>query len=228
MKKITMTAKPNQSIDKMERLFDECFAHYEEAGRRGSTGYHGSEFEKLAEQALQAKGIQTAYSKDANHVDLIIYVVGKDGKKHRLAIEVKTGSGIVYQQKAVLDDHISNYDESYVLPKANLIAYNADPKACKSEADVLKYTLILSRQQFVDFVIENSGARKQCFTTAFKLGVNSSSVRKTNKERKDSGEDTIYTDCITLQSTYNKNRVQAIKKNTKYMTLGEFLSQIGR
>lgn len=228
MKKITMTAKADQSIDRMERLFDECFDHYEQAGRRGSTGYHGSEFEKLAEQALQAKGIQSAYSKDANHTDLTIYVTGKDGKKHRFAIEVKTGSGIVFQQKAKLGDSIANYDESYILPKANLIAYNADPKACKTEADVLKYTLILSRKQFVEFAIENSGARKQSFTTAFKLGVNSSSVRKTNKERRDRGEATIYTDCITLQTTYNTNRIRAIKENTKYMTLGEFLKQIGR
>lgn len=220
MKRFELLEKARQ--ESREKIFDAGFTHYEKAGERGSTGYHGAQFELYACDAMAKYGIKTSYVKKAGCADFTMTV-----DKHDYAIEIKSGSGIVGQKPVQAGDSIGNYSEADILPGADFVVYAAKPKEFEDMEELLDYSLVFTREEFISWAIENAGSRKHGFSTAFKLGVNNSALRAENKALKAMGEKT-YSDCICLQASYLDQREQAIKENYEYCTLREFLQNYGR
>lgn len=221
----------------LDRLMAETVAHYSKAGQpvldadgnflhRGSTGCDNSVYEVICRHLFNSCGLRKGdnFARKAEQDDVTVYLNGK-----RFRIEIKSGSDcIVGMIPAMLGDHISRHTVDEILPKADLVCFAARVHDFEDLDDLLDESLVMTREEFIQFCITYSGTRKQAFETAFKLGVNGTSLRKDNKDRKAAGQEGRWTNCIVLQPAYAERRAQAITDNFEYMTLRAWLEENGR
>lgn len=172
-------AKAHQSQTKLNDLMVKAYEKYANAG----TGSDGDHFEIAVGQLASACGIKTEYIKAPGRVDLIVYLVGADGKKHRYCIEIKSGSGIVAQLKPRLGlRNISEFTEDVILPGVDLVIYAAKPGKFGTLDDLLDSTVVLTRREFIDMVSSAGGKRKSGFETCFSVQCNNETLVKKNAE----------------------------------------------
>lgn len=221
----------------LDRLMAETVAHYSKAGQpvldadgnflhRGSTGCDNSTYEVICRHLFNKNGLRKGdnFARKAEQDDVVVYVGG-----HRMVVEIKSGSDcIVGNIPEKLGDHITRHTVDEILPKADLVCFAARVHDFEDLDDLLDESLVMTREEFIEFCITYSGSKKQAFETAFKLGVNGKSCRDKNKERKASGEVGRYTNCIVLQPSYAERRAQAITDNFEYQTLRDWLEENGR
>lgn len=225
-------AKAHQSQSKLEELMAKAYARYWNAG----TGSSGDQFEIAVAQLASACGIKTEFVKAAGKVDLLVYLPGADGKKHLIRIEIKSGSGIVATLPAELGTRsIADFDESWILPGADLVIYAAKPAEFGTLDDLLDSTVVLTRSEFIEMVSSAGGKRKSGFETCFSVQCNSTALVKKNAALpgreivdKKTGEKKItkrgcprWTDCIVMQTSYLDARAEAVELG---LATGEMIS----
>lgn len=237
--KFEFIAKAKQSQSQLNELMAKAYAKYAHAG----TGSEGDQFEKAVEQVASAGGVRTEHIKASGKVDLIVYLPGADGKKRRVQIEIKSGSGIVAQLPAELGlRSIADFSEDVIMPKADLVIYAARPGKFECLDDLLDSTVVLTRVEFIRMVSENCGKRSSGFTSGFSVQCNNSSLVAKNKELKgrpmmdkhgnpvldEKGEVKMtrrgcerWTDCIVMQTAYLDNRAEAVEQG---LATGEMTS----
>lgn len=230
--KFEFMAKAKQNQTRLNELMALAYAKYAHAG----TGSEGDQFEKAVEQVASAGGVRTEHIKAAGKVDLIVYLSNADGKKRRVQIEIKSGSGIVAQLPAELGlRSIADFTEDVILPKADLVIYAARPGKFESLDDLLDSTVVLTRRAFIDMVSSAGGKRKSGFETCFTVQCNNSALVAKNAELpgreiidKKTGEKKItkrgcprWTDCIVMQTAYLDSRAEAVEQG---LATGEMTS----
>lgn len=247
MEKFYLNAKAGQSQEKLDQRVDAIWNKYSKG-----TGSTGCQMELIVRHLMSAKGITTEVVQAAGKADLIVFLPNANGKMKRFVIEIKTGTGIVAEVPAMLEDSMTNHSPAEVYPKADLVVYAARATEFIDIDDVLDETLVLPTLEWVQFMIDNSGVRKHGFETAFKLGVNNKALRdkndavparqvvdkKGNLVFNDDGSPKMtkrglprYTDCIVIQEAYQAQVAQAIIDNMEtheYETLGDWLERMGR
>ena len=224
--------KPRQSSIRLQSLLAKAFEKYAGAG----TGVNGDYFELAVTQLASAGGIRTERIKAAGKVDIVVYLPGADGKKRRVRIEVKSGSGIVTTLSPELSTRsIADFDPSVILPLADLVIYAAKPGEFTCLDDLLDNTAVLTREEFIAMVCSAGGKRKSGFETCFTVQCNNTALVKKNQELpgreiidKKTGEKKItkrgcprWTDCIVMQTSYLEARADAIDTG---LATGEMLS----
>lgn len=221
IRKFDFDPKPRQSSIRLQSLLAKAFEKYASAG----TGANGDFFELAVTQLASAGGIRTERIKSAGKVDIIVYLPDADGKKRRVRIEVKSGSGIVAQLAPELSKRsIADFDPSVILPNADLVIYAARPGDFWTLDELLDNTAVLTRSEFIEMACKAGGKRKSGFETCFSVQCNNSTLVKKNQQLpgrvivdKKTGEKKItkrgcerWTDCIVLQTAYLDARADAI------------------
>ena len=214
-------AKNKQSQRKLDELKAAAYAKYANAG----TGSAGSQFEIAVVQVASASGIKSEFVKAAGKVDLIVYLPGTDGRRHRIQIEIKSGSGIVAQLEPELGTRsIADFTEDVILPTADLVIYAAKPDEFETLDDLLDNSAVFTRREFIDMVSAAGGKRKSGFETCFSVQCNNTALVKKNQDLpgreivdKKTGEKKItkrgcprWTDCIVMQTSYLDARADAV------------------
>ena len=235
-------AKAKQSQTKLNNTMAKAYAKYAHAG----TGSEGDQFEIAVAQVASACGVKTEFVKAAGKVDLLVYLPGADGQKHLVRIEIKSGSGIVAQLPAELGTRsIADFDESWILPGADLVIYAAKPGEFETLDDLLDNSVVMGRSEFITMVSNAGGKRKSGFTTCFTVQCNNTALVKKNAALpgreivdKKTGEKKItkrgcprWTDCIVMQTSYLDARAEAVELGLatgEMMSLRTWLEEIGR
>lgn len=188
MNKMNLMAKPGQSQAKLDALmdliFDEIYSGKpSEVTGKVSTGYEGCRYEKTVEQLVSAKGIRCELVTASGKVDLIIYIPNPlTGKKQRVRIEIKTGTGIVAMLPTELGMRsINDYGPADLLPGADLVIYAARASEFEDIDDLLDESIVMKPIEWAEFMIANSGKRAKGFGTAFKLAVNGRKLAELNR-----------------------------------------------
>lgn len=214
MIKFVITEKSKVGNKKLDMANDRFFQKMQDAQAKNSTGAQADYFEPIVRHLWQKSGIAPD--------DFCYHSAGKaDARSLKNGcLEIKTGSGIIgYTRTETISPDFCKL-EKYV-------AYCAKPAELKTLDDVLDYTLIFTREEFIQFVA-TCGLKRNCgkFASGCKLGVNSSALREENKSRA-RGEKLH--DCIMLQPVYLEDRWRACKqgKRGNYITLRVFLEQNG-
>lgn len=171
-------AKAKQSQHKLDEIMAKVYNKYMNAG----TGSDGYQFEKAVEQEISACGVKNEYVQSAGKIDRIVYLPGDDGKKRRVRIEIKSGSGIVAQLKPRLGFRtIADFTESCIMPSADLVIYAAKPGDFTCLDDLLDNSAVLTRTEFITMVSENCGKRKSGFESGFSVQCNNSTLADKNR-----------------------------------------------
>lgn len=221
-------AKAKQSQHKLDEIMAKVYSKYMNAG----TGSDGYQFEKAVEQEISACGVKNEYIQAAGKVDRIVYIAGEDGKKHRVRIEIKSGSGIVATLAPELGlRSIADFTEDAVLPGVDLVIYAAKPGEFECLDDLLDNSVVMTRVEFITMVSENCGKRKSGFESGFSVQCNNSALvdknkalparpvldRKGNPVLDEDGNVKMtrrgcerWTDCITMQTSYLDSRAAAV------------------
>lgn len=174
----SFVAKAKQSQTKLDELMAKAYAKYAHAG----TGSDGDQFEIAVAQVASACGVKTEFVKASGKVDLLVYLPGEDGQKHLIRIEIKSGSGIVAQLTPRLGlRSIDEFDESVILPKADMVIYAAKPGEFETLDDLLDNSVVMDRSEFITMVSNAGGKRKSGFTTCFSVQCNNTALAAKNK-----------------------------------------------
>ena len=209
MKKIDITPKSKVGTLKFNLAHDAFFEKLETALEKGSTGAYGDYFDAIVRHLWKKSGLEPD--------DFRVHHMGElDAlSKANGGLEVKTGNGILgYTRTETISPDYCKL--------AKYVAYCAKPQELSSVDDVLDYTLLLTREEFIDFV-GTCGLKRKAgnFASGCKLGVNSKELRERNKELPRGAK---LHDCIMLQPAYLEARWTA-SVNGEYTTLRTFLEE---
>ena len=173
-------AKAKQSQTRLEAIMAQAGAKFSNAA---STGSAGAQFEIAVRQLVAHRGVNSASVQAAGKIDQIVFMAGTDGNKHRIRIEIKSGSGIVAQLAPELGlRSISDFSEADILPDVDMVIYAAKPAEFETLDDLLDGTAVLARREFIDMVNSAGGKKKSGFETCFSVQCNNSALVAKNKE----------------------------------------------
>ena len=209
MKKIEISPKSRVNKLKFDAAHDEFFLKLELAFQRGSTGAYGDYLDAIVRHIWKKSGLALNDFRVHHKTELDALSRTNGG------LEIKTGNGIIgYTRTETIAPEFCKL--------AKYVAYCAKPQELDTLDDVLDYTLIFTREEFIDF-IGTCGLKRKAgnFASGCKLGVNSKDLRELNKSLP-RGEKVH--DCIMLQPAYLEARWTA-SLNAEYTTLRTFLEE---
>jgi len=210
--KVTLKAKHGGlSQAKLDNLQDMAKQRYTMEAVKGSTAVDNKQYEIIVRHLMNAHGIQIDDFR-ARSMDKTDIVIRVNGKSYNL--EVKSGLGPIAYCEAQSKHNDRNADE--VFPDADIVIYYADVKKISCEDDILDNSIAVTRDEFIDYIIDNAGKRSHSFKTATKWGQNNKAIR---------GTDLV--DAIYLQAAYTDQRQEACESGM-YTTLRTLLEELGR
>ncbi len=140
---------------------------YKKARGQGWTGYKGALAEIVFRLSLQPYIDVESYYLSTTWEDL--YIILPNGK--RVNVEVKTGAGVLgyAQRHGKLRYEEDDRRPENVLKGVDVVFYIPKPSDCEDIDTLLDEGIALSKADFIQFLIANTGKRKHSFATATKF-----------------------------------------------------------